>query len=62
MGFNEIAFLYNFTFTADWDGIFEENRELLKSFIGTKSREELRICDFRNNVEMKGTFRKMNID
>ncbi|XP_044749342.1 uncharacterized protein LOC123310047 isoform X1 [Coccinella septempunctata] len=47
---------------ADWDEIFIENRKLIRSFVDTKSREELRQGGDSVNEELKGTFRKFNLD
>ncbi|XP_044749341.1 uncharacterized protein LOC123310046 [Coccinella septempunctata] len=47
---------------ADWDEIFVDNRKLIRSFVDTKSREELRQGGDSVNEELKGTFRKLNLD
>ncbi|KAL3267226.1 hypothetical protein HHI36_011361 [Cryptolaemus montrouzieri] len=44
-----------------WDTIFEENKDLLRKYMDTKSNEELRL-NGPTFIEMQGTFKQLNID
>ncbi|XP_045480634.1 uncharacterized protein LOC123685097 [Harmonia axyridis] len=48
-------------YNDEWRKIFEENQTNIEMFVNTKSYEELRIGDMKDE-KMKGTFKQLTID